>query len=168
MDSPDLGRMTEREDDREPVAGGRREFLMHVAVAPVALAAASVAGSVATGTAGKPGLCTKEEGYLERGMPRFLRKAGGERVSGGCCGTPRMPSRRPSWSWSRRGAQSGDETPWRAGCTRSRIASRSTPLEPACFPDGIHSVFINGQAVVDPEGFHPEPRAGRLIRRGQA
>ncbi len=47
-----------------------------------------------------------------------------------------------------------------------RIASRSTPNKPAAFPVGVHSVFVNGRPVVDPEGFHPEPRPGRLIRRG--
>jgi N-acyl-D-amino-acid deacylase len=47
-----------------------------------------------------------------------------------------------------------------------RIGSRSTPDQPARFPEGIHTVFVNGHAVVDPEGYHPEPRSGQLIRRG--
>jgi len=49
-----------------------------------------------------------------------------------------------------------------------RIASRSTPASPAHWPAGIHSVLVNGQVVLDQEGFHPEPRAGRLVRRGVA
>jgi N-acyl-D-amino-acid deacylase len=47
-----------------------------------------------------------------------------------------------------------------------RLASRSTAQDPAHFPEGIHSVFINGRAVVDPDGFHPEPRPGRILRHG--
>jgi len=47
-----------------------------------------------------------------------------------------------------------------------RIASRSTAQDPAHHPEGIHSVFINGRAVVDPDGFHPEPRPGRILRHG--
>jgi N-acyl-D-amino-acid deacylase len=48
----------------------------------------------------------------------------------------------------------------------ARIASRSTPAEPARFPVGIHTVLVNGHAVVDPDGFHPAPAPGRLLRRG--
>lgn len=47
-----------------------------------------------------------------------------------------------------------------------RLASRSTAQDPVHFPEGIHSVFINGRAVVDPDGFHPEPRPGRILRHG--
>jgi len=47
-----------------------------------------------------------------------------------------------------------------------RLASRSTPEAPRRFPDGIHTVFVNGSVVVDPDGFHPSPRAGVVIRRG--
>lgn len=48
-----------------------------------------------------------------------------------------------------------------------RILSRSTARDPAHFPEGIHTVWINGRAVVDPEGFHPDPLPGRLVRRGE-
>ena len=47
-----------------------------------------------------------------------------------------------------------------------RLRSRSTATDPKHFPDGVEYVFINGASVVDPEGFHPEPRAGRMLRRG--
>lgn len=47
-----------------------------------------------------------------------------------------------------------------------RLAIRSSVQDPCHFPEGIHTVFVNGRAVVDPQGFHPEPRAGQLIRRG--
>lgn len=46
------------------------------------------------------------------------------------------------------------------------IASRSTPQNPAHYPDGIRYVLVNGKVVVDPAGYHPEPRAGKMIRRG--
>jgi hypothetical protein len=49
MDSSYSGRPIEGECGREFVAGPRREFLKHVAVAPFALADASGAGSAATG-----------------------------------------------------------------------------------------------------------------------
>ena len=38
--------------------------------------------------------------------------------------TPRTPSRRPSWSWSRRPARSGCATRWAPGCTRSPAGPR--------------------------------------------
>lgn len=47
-----------------------------------------------------------------------------------------------------------------------RLTSRSTAQDPAHFPEGIHTVLINGHAVVDPEGFHPDPLPGRVLRRG--
>ncbi|RJO63779.1 MAG: D-aminoacylase [Myxococcales bacterium] len=47
-----------------------------------------------------------------------------------------------------------------------RIRSRSSAADPAHYPDGVRYVFINGRAVVDPDGYHPQPLAGRLIRRG--
>ncbi len=46
------------------------------------------------------------------------------------------------------------------------IGSRSTAKDPAHFPEGIHTVLINGQVVLDPAGFHPEPLPGRVLRRG--
>ena len=46
------------------------------------------------------------------------------------------------------------------------IRSRSTATDPRHFPDGIKHVFINGKAVVDPDGYHPDPRPGRVLRRG--
>lgn len=46
------------------------------------------------------------------------------------------------------------------------IASNSTAMDPCHYPDGIEYVFINGRAVVDPEGFHPDPLPGKLMRRG--
>ncbi len=47
-----------------------------------------------------------------------------------------------------------------------RIASRSTARDPANFPVGIERVFINGHAVIDPDGFHPDPLPGRVLRAG--
>ena len=47
-----------------------------------------------------------------------------------------------------------------------RIASRGTFLDPAKFPAGIEHVFVNGRHVVDGDAFHPEPKPGRLLRRG--
>jgi N-acyl-D-amino-acid deacylase len=47
------------------------------------------------------------------------------------------------------------------------IGSRSTPQDPKHYPAGVHYVLVNGRVVKDPDGYHPEPRAGRLIRRGQ-
>ena len=49
---------------------------------------------------------------------------------------------------------------------RNTIGSRGTPQDPAHFPAGIETVMINGQVVVDGEGFHPDTMAGRLLRRG--
>ncbi len=46
------------------------------------------------------------------------------------------------------------------------IRTNSTESDPAHFPSGVDYVFINGKAVLDPEGFHPEPRPGRILRRG--
>ena len=47
-----------------------------------------------------------------------------------------------------------------------RIASRSTAQDPSHHPEGIHAVFVNGRAVVDSDGFHPDPRPGRILRHG--
>ncbi len=47
-----------------------------------------------------------------------------------------------------------------------RLTSRSTAQDPAHYPEGIHTVFINGHVVVDPDGFHPDPLPGRVLRRG--
>jgi N-acyl-D-amino-acid deacylase len=46
------------------------------------------------------------------------------------------------------------------------IGSRSTPLEPAQFPDGIRWVLINGKPVVEPERVNLDAKAGRLLRKG--
>ena len=51
---------------------------------------------------------------------------------------------------------------------KDTIQTHSTVENPDRFPSGIHSVFINGKAVVDPDGFHPDPRPGQLLRRGCA
>lgn len=48
----------------------------------------------------------------------------------------------------------------------ARIASRSTAQAPSNFPVGIDHVFINGHAIIDPEGFHPDPLPGRVLRAG--
>lgn len=48
----------------------------------------------------------------------------------------------------------------------STIGSRSTAMDPKHFPSGIKYVFINGHAVVDPDGYHPEPKPGKLLRHG--
>jgi len=44
------------------------------------------------------------------------------------------------------------------------IASRSTVEDPAQPPVGIRHVLVNGHVVVSPEGFHPEPLAGQVLR----
>jgi len=46
------------------------------------------------------------------------------------------------------------------------IGSRSTAMDPKHSPSGIEYVFINGHAVVDPSGYHPEPKPGKLLRHG--
>jgi N-acyl-D-amino-acid deacylase len=47
------------------------------------------------------------------------------------------------------------------------IRSNSTPLKPDAFPSGIEYVLVNGHPVVTPGGgYHPAPRKGKLIRRG--
>ncbi|MBF0102805.1 MAG: amidohydrolase family protein [Desulfobacterales bacterium] len=45
------------------------------------------------------------------------------------------------------------------------ICSHSTPLKPDVFPEGIDYVFVNGKAVVTPEGYSPKPYAGKLLTR---
>ena len=45
------------------------------------------------------------------------------------------------------------------------INSRSTYEKPDLFPAGIERVFINGREVFGPDGYCPDPAAGRLIRR---
>ncbi len=46
------------------------------------------------------------------------------------------------------------------------LGTRSTFEHPETPPTGIRRVWINGTAVVDERGYHPEPRAGKVIRRG--
>jgi len=48
------------------------------------------------------------------------------------------------------------------------IRSKSTVSDPWHFPEGIKNVVINGHVVVDEKGYHPEPRPGKLIRRGDS
>lgn len=48
-----------------------------------------------------------------------------------------------------------------------RVDTNSTAAEPDVFPTGVEYVFINGAMVVSPEGYHPAPRSGRVIRRGE-
>ncbi|MBF0225285.1 MAG: amidohydrolase family protein [Desulfobacterales bacterium] len=45
------------------------------------------------------------------------------------------------------------------------IQSLSTPQTPDVFPEGIDYVLVNGNQVVTPNGYFPEPRSGMLIRR---
>ena len=49
-----------------------------------------------------------------------------------------------------------------------RIGTLSTFEKPDVFPTGIDYVLINGNTVVDPDGFHPDPRPGMVIRRGDS
>jgi N-acyl-D-amino-acid deacylase len=49
-----------------------------------------------------------------------------------------------------------------------RVDTSATFERPDVFPTGIERVFVNGRAVVDADGYHPEPRAGRVLRRGQS
>jgi N-acyl-D-aspartate/D-glutamate deacylase len=46
-----------------------------------------------------------------------------------------------------------------------KIGSNSTATDPAHFAAGIESVFVNGVAVVDSSGYHPEKYPGRMLRR---
>jgi len=48
-----------------------------------------------------------------------------------------------------------------------RVDTRSTPNEPDVFPIGVEYVFVNGHPIVTPDGYHPDPRPGRVIRRGE-
>ncbi len=48
------------------------------------------------------------------------------------------------------------------------VDTRSTPLEPDVFPTGIDTVMVNGHPVVTPDGYHPDPRPGQVVRRGEA
>ncbi|MBI5845305.1 MAG: amidohydrolase family protein [Deltaproteobacteria bacterium] len=45
------------------------------------------------------------------------------------------------------------------------IGTTATATDPAHFPTGIDSVYVNGQAIVDKKGYHPEIKSGRVIRR---
>lgn len=47
------------------------------------------------------------------------------------------------------------------------IGSNSTFENPDNFPSGIEKVLINGKIIVDENGYHPKPRPGMLIRKGQ-
>ncbi len=46
------------------------------------------------------------------------------------------------------------------------IKSNSAPMQPDVFPSGIEYVMVNGHPVVTPSGYAPQPRKGKLIRRG--
>lgn len=46
-----------------------------------------------------------------------------------------------------------------------KIETHSTFDKPEVFPSGVEYVTINGKAVLDPDGYHPEPKAGCVIRR---
>jgi len=48
----------------------------------------------------------------------------------------------------------------------ARIRTRSTAMDPKHWPAGIEYVLVNGSVVVDPDGYHPDPRPGRLLRGG--
>lgn len=48
-----------------------------------------------------------------------------------------------------------------------KIDTRSTPNEPDVFPIGVEYVIVNGHAIVTPDGYHPDPRPGHVIRRGE-
>lgn len=45
------------------------------------------------------------------------------------------------------------------------IETHSTFDKPDVFPSGIECVTINGKVVLDQDGYHPEPKAGQVIRR---
>ena len=47
----------------------------------------------------------------------------------------------------------------------NKICSRSTIEKPNATPIGIDYVWVNGQAVVTPEGYFPDPRSGHILRR---
>ncbi len=47
------------------------------------------------------------------------------------------------------------------------LGTSSTFEHPDVFPTGVRRVWINGRAVLDETGYHPEPRAGRIVRRGE-
>ncbi|MCL4234070.1 MAG: amidohydrolase family protein [Deltaproteobacteria bacterium] len=47
------------------------------------------------------------------------------------------------------------------------VDTNSTASEPDVFPTGVEYVFVNGHAAVSPAGYHPEPRKGRVVRRGE-
>ncbi|MBW1988740.1 MAG: amidohydrolase family protein [Deltaproteobacteria bacterium] len=49
----------------------------------------------------------------------------------------------------------------------ARLGTNSTALDPEHFPPGIEYVLVNGEIVVDPQGYHPERRPGRMMRRGE-
>ena len=49
-----------------------------------------------------------------------------------------------------------------------RLASHSTTSDPRHFPSGIDCVVVNGQVLLDENGFHPARKPGRILRRGQA
>ena len=45
------------------------------------------------------------------------------------------------------------------------IDTKSSFEKPDVYPQGIETVLINGKVVFDENGYHPEPRSGRVIRR---
>jgi N-acyl-D-aspartate/D-glutamate deacylase len=45
-----------------------------------------------------------------------------------------------------------------------RIADRATYEDPIRYPEGIHTVFVNGVVTVD-AGQHTGARAGQIVRR---
>ena len=46
-----------------------------------------------------------------------------------------------------------------------QIETHSTFEKPDVFPSGIEYVVINGHVIVDPKGYHTDPRPGKVIRK---
>ncbi|MBF0119470.1 MAG: amidohydrolase family protein [Desulfobacterales bacterium] len=46
------------------------------------------------------------------------------------------------------------------------LKSKSLVKDPCHFPKGIKYVLINGKIVLDPDGFHSDLKAGKVIKRG--
>lgn len=46
------------------------------------------------------------------------------------------------------------------------LGTTATAVDPAHFPSGIRSVYVNGTAVVNGKGYQPGRRPGMMIRRG--
>ena len=45
------------------------------------------------------------------------------------------------------------------------IETHSTFEKPDVFPSGIEYVVINGHIIIDSQGYHPDPKPGRVIRK---